>query len=169
MKDLVPPAGTNDGLQHWTLIVAPQELLEPSKTYTYDDSIVLDHPPFLPLLLPELKLGRPGDELLFNIATSTLLSHWRQAVEELALPDAVLYQLRHAAASADILSKRRTPTEIMARGRWSTLASLKRYAKGGKAQQMMHALAPATKRYCLEVEANFEAIVLQRVAAYSPP
>lgn len=45
-----------------------------------------------------------------------------------------LYVLRHGGASEDLQCRARSPLEVQARGRWRTLASLRRY---GKASRLM--------------------------------
>lgn len=52
VRDLVARVeGSNTGLRWWSVVVAPSELGVPSKTLTFDDTIVLDHPTYLGELL----------------------------------------------------------------------------------------------------------------------
>ena len=53
-----------------------------------------------------------------------------------------MYQCRHTGASMDVVDNLRPLLEIKRRGRWHTEESLKRYAKGGRAAEM---LAKASK------------------------
>ena len=54
---------------------------------------------------------------------------------------------RHSAASADLLSQRRTMVEIKAYGRWKSDYSMRRYAKVAKMQQYAALFSPALMAY----------------------
>eukprot|EP00973_Karenia_brevis_P042613 5898224-Karenia_brevis.AAC.1 len=59
---------------------------------------------------------------------------WKIVNQRLGI-DAHVYQLRHTGASADALAQRRTMQDIMSRGRWASVRSVKRYAKPGGIQR----------------------------------
>lgn len=50
----------------------------------------------------------------------------------------MLYQLRHGGASHELLTGFRDVPGPMKRGRWKTLASVRRYEKGGRVHQQVH-------------------------------
>ena len=52
------------------------------------------------------------------------------------------YRLRHGGASRDYQHKMRSLTEIQKRGRWKSAASVRRYEKGGRLNQLLRSLAP---------------------------
>eukprot|EP00974_Lingulodinium_polyedra_P088554 8586919-Lingulodinium_polyedra.AAC.1 len=64
----------------------------------------------------------------------------REAQAALGPASLLQYQFRHAGASDNALAGRRPMLEIMARGRWSTLASVRRYAKPGAIQRFWHSV-----------------------------
>ena len=69
------------------------------------------------------------------------------------------YQLRHGGASEDLASKRRTETEVMRRGRWTTTASLKRYAKETKLLHVVNQVPKDVYRFGQFVLANFSKVL----------
>ena len=59
--------------------------------------------------------------------------------------------------------------EVMARGRWSTTTSLKRYAKSGKLQKIVNDLSVENLAYCEWAAYNVIAVLSGTVAALPPP
>lgn len=55
----------------------------------------------------------------------------------------VLYQLRHGGASGDYLEGRRSLQDVAMRGRWRTMASVRRYTKAGRVQKVLQSLPPS--------------------------
>jgi len=146
VSHLAPPVKGNAGMAHWTLTVAPQQELQPSKTQTFDDTVALDS-----WLGPELgryAKGRPAESALFTTGPKEAAKLWKAACKAVSLPPkTVAYQLRHGGASEDVLQKKRTHQEVGERGRWSTLASLRRYAKGGRLQRLLRGLPDHVTAY----------------------
>ena len=70
-----------------------------------------------------------------------------------------LYVLRHSGASDDLLSCRRSLTEIKARGRWVTDSSLRRYAKATKLQQNLNQLDAAVIAFGNAIDAQLVSLV----------
>jgi hypothetical protein len=146
VKDLLPPANSAAaGGNWWSIQIAPQERLQPSKTQTFDDTILLDASPGLGPLLGQLAQHRAPDAVLFQISPDEVRQHWMQAVEVLGFKGLVQYQLRHGGASSDLLSQRRPLSEILARMRVSSLTTLRRYAKPGRLASMLHQMSPAVR------------------------
>eukprot|EP00972_Heterocapsa_arctica_P097654 14410021-Heterocapsa_arctica.AAC.1 len=86
----------------------------------------------------------------------------------LGLATAVLYQLRHGGASEDVLSGRRPMLEVLARGRWATWASLRRYAKAGLLQKLLSSLPGHVMLYVQWCSANLGDIMAGRVRPCLP-
>mmetsp|Transcript_40163 Transcript_40163/g.127065 ORF Transcript_40163/g.127065 Transcript_40163/m.127065 type:complete len:99 (+) Transcript_40163:1-297(+) len=78
------------------------------------------------------------------------------------------YQLRHAGASSDMLARRRTVGEIMARGRWAALKSVRRYAKGGSVQKAVERLAPGVRLFCQQMERDLPRILKGEIGVVVP-
>ena len=55
----------------------------------------------------------------------------------------VLYQLRHGGASHELATGRREITALAKRGRWGSMASVRRYEKGGRLTELVSRLTPA--------------------------
>ncbi len=56
----------------------------------------------------------------------------------------------------------------MARGRWSTIKSVKRYAKGGAIQKTLGRVPEPVRTYCQEAMINMSAMLAGRLAAPRP-
>eukprot|EP00972_Heterocapsa_arctica_P113715 16438678-Heterocapsa_arctica.AAC.1 len=52
------------------------------------------------------------------------------------------YQLRHGGASCDTAMRFRNVNEVVPRGRWLALSSVKRYAKSDQVQRLLGMLSP---------------------------
>lgn len=137
-----PAAGSRSPLAAPILIVAPEERLVKSKAQTFDDSVRMDHPPWLGGLLVTLRASRTNGEALFQIDRADLQKLWRWAFARLGIEGVVLYQLRHGGASGDYLEGRRSLQDIAMRGRWRTMASVRRYTKAGRVQKVLVGLPP---------------------------
>lgn len=136
------------GLQTPSVIVAPFEEKRASKTQTFDDTILVDGPDWQQQVVMRLASGKK-EGLVFEVSEPDSLCQWKKAVSALRLPeDTVMYQLRHAGASADLLSGKRKLPEILLRGRWRSVSSVRRYAKPGQVQRRYNLLDDAVKGYC---------------------
>ena len=167
IDDLVKPSRNKGGpLKHWSITLAPHELGVSTKTQSFDDTIMLDHPEYFGDLLGAHVQGRAKSEPLFRVEPGSYYRLFKRIAKQLRLPDgAVPYQLRHAGASADLLEHRRTRAEVQSRGRWKCKESMARYAKPGKVQEYFNKLEDATQAFCLWADENLENILLKRVAA----
>jgi len=144
-----PAGGPQLGLQVWTITICPEEDQRSSKTGTTDDTVLLDHPPWLGPLLQQLVDGQPRNRRLLGLTLDQFNRQFRMGCRALML-NAHPYQLRHTGASSDLIANRRTPTEVAARGRWRTLRSLQRYTKTGGLQRALHRIAPPVRIFCQE-------------------
>ena len=136
-----PRMGSTDGYQHWGMIVNDASTGGPGKTGVTDESVVVDNASLWPLL-QGLKRRRSDQDPLWTFAPSAIRLAFREALIKLGIWDGVstLYTLRHGGASDDLLSGRRTRKEVKDRGRWVTDASLNRYAKRSRMQQLIASL-----------------------------
>ncbi len=109
-EDLSAPVGGRQrGVQSWTLTIAPSEWGETSKVGISDDTdtITLDEPPWLGPLLASMCQGCGAREPLLPVTCAEAMAQWTRACEVLRIK-AHRYQLRHAGAFNDTLSKTRS-------------------------------------------------------------
>eukprot|EP00974_Lingulodinium_polyedra_P042048 4034845-Lingulodinium_polyedra.AAC.1 len=57
----------------------------------------------------------------------------------------------------------------MARGRWSTLSSVRRYAKPGAVQRLWNSMAEEARGFCVQAADRLEAVVAGHASAALPP
>ena len=79
-----------------------------------------------------------------------------------------MYGLRHGGASYDLLHKRRPLHSIKIRGRWTSDASLKRYAKESRLIQETHKIPRPTLEFGMAVEKPLELSFRVRPPVRSP-
>ena len=170
VQDLLPPTGgANPGLQLYGLMLGPSDRGLPTKAQVFDDTVVLDHPSWLAPLLAGLTHGRVAGASLFAVDHEALKREWKACQELLGLHGTALYQLRHGGASEDALSRRRLVPEIMSRGRWAALTSVRRYTKPGLVQKVMRDLTTPNREYVLWCSANLQAVMEGTLVPPLPP
>ncbi|CAK0831634.1 unnamed protein product [Prorocentrum cordatum] len=135
-----PRAGSVDGHQHWGMIVNDATTGGPGKTGVTDESVNIDNASLWPLF-QGLKRHRAPMDPPWSFAPSVIRQVFREACAGLGIWDGVstLCALRHGGASDDLLSGRRSRKEVRGRGGWVTDASLNRYAKRSRMQQLIAA------------------------------
>ena len=153
---LRPSRGRAKLLRCWSLFLAPQERGLPTKTGLYDETIYLDHPEGLGEAIGAYASQFPPSAILFPFPEALILRAWKAAAAAVGVEDAVLYQLRHAGASGDLLSARRTLAAIEGRGRWRTSTSVKRYSKSGQVQRSLAKLSRAQMSFASASLANLD-------------
>ena len=138
---LVPPNSVAGSLYtQWGLIVNSAELGVPGKTGLTDEAVVLDQQEWWPLWA-SLRAARADSMPLWTFTADQARVEFNDAVEFLGIPgQPSLYVLRHSGASDDLLASRRPLSDIKARGRWVTDASLRRYAKSTRLQRTINEL-----------------------------
>ena len=147
-EDLIPPAGSRQrSLNTASLVVAPQERLEVSKTQTFDDTVQMDYPKGLSPALLSLKKKRKAGEPLFDLSRVPVQALWKQATTALKMGKVVLYQLRHGGASGDYLEKRRGLSDIALRGRWFSMVSVRRYTKASRVQKVLLGIPEDVRKF----------------------
>ena len=169
---------------YYCLIVCPRDALKPSKTHTYDDSVVLDTPDRT-LLLPVLEhflmtcAGPPhSTEPLFNFTHSDLLRWFKVGMTWLSLdPWAFsLYSCRHGGPSEDFSRRVRDLNCIQRRGRWACDQSVRRYQQTGRLHVVYARAPPSVLSLCLQVTSHFDVLFRDQptllrpvVGSYSVP
>ncbi|CAE8704798.1 unnamed protein product [Polarella glacialis] len=143
-QDVVPPSRM---CQWWVIVLHPQEGEAASKTGMYDESLVLDNDKFAFVgpALRRMMRGKKAGDLLFNFSAAEFNVKFHGALNTYNLKRVGMvcsYQLRHGGASEGALSKARPLVEIQKRGRWTTLASVRRYENGGRAVEVFNRLSP---------------------------
>jgi len=133
-SNLIPPQEMlGRSGRYWSLLMhqVDQKL---SKIGVYDDSILLDseHRQWMSLDLKKLYDRTAPGGLLFTFTMSQWSNAFQAALKELGLPKTVLYSLRHAGPTADVLAGRRDLVTVKKRGRWISDSSLRRYEKAAK-------------------------------------
>ena len=153
---VIPPTSRRTGV--WGFIIAPLESQRTSKTFQFDESVVLDWPEFPALgrALGRLLKGRTGEQAFWPFSRETFMQAWVKDGQESGVsvlqPD--VYALRHGGASHDLLHQRRTVPEVKMRGRWQSDASVRRYGKLARAMKEENRLLPSTKKYGEQVLAK---------------
>ena len=126
--------GTKGATGRFSLFIREEESGIPSKTRTFDDSVILDRLGLLWMdrLWQALIVGRPGHADLIpkdqnEIALKTIF-------EELGCSKlgVVAYSLRHGGPSCDFMKKFRNLDEIQQLGWWRSPTSVLRYQKASK-------------------------------------
>ena len=160
VQDLLRPAGgAGLGRQFWSIQVAPEDRLEPSKTQTFDDTIIVDESPRLGALLGRLAEGKAPTAPLFDLSPKLVRQQWSEACLLLGYPELVMYQLRHGGASSDLLARKRSMGEVMSRMRVRTLVTLRRYAKPGRTTLMLQRMSPSVRAFANTALSNIDVVL----------
>ncbi|CAK0808579.1 unnamed protein product [Prorocentrum cordatum] len=148
-SQLIPPGFTTaTAMHHWRVVLHLFERQTPSKTGAFDESLLVDSScfPWMPSLVQELHRRTPAGHRLFPVTYAQWNYHFKAVVAELGLQvlgNLTLHQLRHGGASHELYAAARPLRDIQKRGRWATVAALRRYAKGGRVQEQLHRLPRA--------------------------
>ena len=127
---LLPP--TQQGVPHWVVLLFPDAGVERSKVGSSDDTIPLDsrRMPWIGAVCQSLAVG-PPEEKVFKQDYPAFARSFKVAARALGI-DLVPYQMRHSGASLDRAKGLRTLEATQKRGRWTSLASVRRYEKHGR-------------------------------------
>ena len=141
--------------RHWALVVRPQEVGVPLKTGEFDKSLLLDSEGFdyLSQSLARLKSLRSAEKMLWPMNLEEFGKFFHGALKTLGLDHLgiTLYSLRHAGASWDLLTGRRSYEQVKDRGGWKTDTSMQRYAKAARSQQLAGEMPYHVVKYGLQV------------------
>ncbi|CAK0824461.1 unnamed protein product [Prorocentrum cordatum] len=156
-RHLVPPvAHLGQAPTPWGLLLHDSDLQLPGKTNLWDESVLLDQAPWLEPALEALRTVA-GDGPLWDFLPTSIARLFEDACHALGLMHLQphLYSLRHGGASEDLLSGARTPEQVMRRGRWATVASLRRYGKETRLLREAAKVDPDVLLFGEIVERNF--------------
>ena len=131
-------------LGYWTIVPRIAELEVPTKTGEFDTSLVMDlerHSILVPML-EYLKSHTAEGMQVFPFEHGTVASEIIMVLKQLHLSHLGLtaYCLRHGGASEDRAQNTRPLLEVMKRGGWKSLNSLRRYEKHGRLQLVLEKL-----------------------------
>ena len=123
------------------------------------------------MLPPKSGTGQHRDAALFDFSERESPAHSKLVLAELGLKGdhAVLYELRHAAASGDLLANRGPAIEILLRGQSASLTRQKTYARPGPPQKALARRSPCQHAYARVAHSNLQARLEQILPAEPPP
>lgn len=160
--NIIPPAkSVGVHYRHWTILLHPQEGLEPSKAGTFNDSLVVGSQgrewigKMVGRLYSTFRGSTNGPLFPFNL--NQFEHEFRVSVGKLKLQKLRLtpHCLRHGGASHDFLAGVRNLQEIQQRGCWASFESVRRYSKHGRISKQLHLLTAkqqdAAKQASLEL------------------
>lgn len=131
---VVPPHGQGATGQ-WAVTIAPAGLGAPSKTSTYDDTVIVGEakkPRSQTSVVLKALYDTRSVELFPRLTLHRFEVLMRKTCVESASGDAYMpHQCRHGGASHDALDGIRPMRDIQRRGRWRARESLRRYEKHG--------------------------------------
>ena len=166
-EDVLPPSqGRAVLLREWSLFLRPEERGEPTKTGTWEETIYLDYPVGLGEAIGSYAAQFAKQTPLFPFQDKLVLQAWKSAAEAAGVGGAVLYQLRHAGASGDLLAARRTLPAIQGRGRWKTSTNCRRYSKSGQVQRSLARLSANQMALGIACLKNLDGLLL---GTWQPP
>ncbi|CAK0860311.1 unnamed protein product [Prorocentrum cordatum] len=174
VKGLVAPVdqrrrrGQQSALDRWSIVVAPQEDCALSVAVAFDDAIALDSPSWAGPALRGAAGRRAGEDLLLPVEAGLAVSAFAAAAMPLGLPRLCLDQLRRGGASGDLLARARGLSDIAARGRWRSGASVRRCAKAGQVQKLLRALSSDAMLFCEWADENLQGAIEGAVAPKLP-
>ena len=164
-RQIVAPNQVN---RRWSVLLSESSPVEgqsqPSKTHELDEAVLIDHPYLLWLgaILKHLKKGKRASMPVFDFKMAHVSSVFGQALDACGYrPHGVqsVYQIRHGSASTDRLTQQRSMEELMKRGRWRSLSSLRRYEQGGRISQVFGCLSPEEQKAALMAEKQLPIIL----------
>ena len=156
VRHLVAPSPAFPHQPWFALLLHDADVGVPGKTGMLDDSLSLDCLCCLNELFWTIVQHKSGDETLFNFSTAAFNKKFGQICRDLRLDPLKpsLYALRHGGASEDLNSKARLTSEVQLRGRWRTLASLRRYGKAVRLATQLAKIPAEIAKYVLLVESK---------------
>jgi len=159
-EDLNAPAASV--VQHWSLLLAPERRLTPTKTGIFSDSVLLDAPytSFLEPMIARLAI-QPKGTPLWDFSYPELAGYLKKAATELGL-SVHAYQARHSGPWIDLALGLRTLEAAQKRGRWASAKSVIRYERHARLATEWNKLSAAQQALFLECERRVEDIFFAR-------
>lgn len=166
-KHVIPPVRAAGRQFSWVnVVIRDAEGMKPDKVGVFDNSLPLDVKPiqWIGLALLDRKKALPKQtDKLFRFSMEEFRKKFQAAAQEINLEGIHPYQLRHGGATEDLTSKIREFSMVKARGRWKTDASVRRYAKTGRVQQLLCRLSLRNMQFCTWSEKNIQAVYQGRL------
>ena len=157
-RQLTPPVPGGTGhLALWTLVLHMSEMLQPSKTGGWDETLHLADTQRWAWLAAPLARGYSSwlrsnvqDLPIANFSLRCWTETFRKALRSLGVPaktceNFVLYMIRHGGAADDCATENRDLPSIKKRGAWRTDTSVARYSKSARINQQVMALSKKTR------------------------
>ncbi|CAK0855216.1 unnamed protein product, partial [Prorocentrum cordatum] len=160
---VVPAQATaGGGYRFASLVLRPEEELQPTKTRGFNDSTLLDSVsrPYLGVLVERLAKQKGfSAELLFPRSAAAFTAMFKRAAADVGLEawELTPYILRHAGPSHDWLTKARSLGGIKRRGRWISDMSVRRYEKSSRVMRRLATLPRDCQLLLAESANNLEA------------
>ncbi|CAK0837395.1 unnamed protein product, partial [Prorocentrum cordatum] len=153
----VPPApAAGPGCTCKALLMHPLERGVAGETGHCDDSVAIDQAPLWPILDALSLATTPGaSPWSFPLEAITLQVRAARRALQLSSPRPHLYSLRRGGASDDLLTGRRSPTEVQRRGRWAVASPMRRCGKEGSPLGEMARISAEVFAFGALVETNF--------------
>jgi len=184
-QDLIVPADVSaTQMQKHVVIISAFEKGVPTKTGSYDETIILDDErcqvlgPLLEEMVQEREKQESSDEEgedvedipLWDFSAAEFRRTWLEAVDHFGVSAlfGTPYQNRHGGASRDRWLKLRSMEAVKKRGRWAQVSSLLRYEKSGKVQQVLNGMGKEVLRYGETLRSNFGKYVRSGTAPAPP-
>lgn len=158
-KHMVAPNPIN---RFWSAVMSPSSDEEgaamPSKVGETDESVTLNvnFLQWMNPLLAHLKTAANDNDFVCPFPQSQGSKIFLEAVDALGFRSngvQCTYQIRHGAASTEVLCRGKALEDVMKKGRWKTLVSVRRYEQGGKLAQVFESLSKKVQKQCLDSEA----------------
>jgi hypothetical protein len=173
-KHMVAPNPINP---FWSVVMSPSSEEEgasmPSKVGETDESVTLNvnFLQWMNPLLQSLKQKSDDNDFVCPFRLSIGSRLFMEAVRALGFQKQVhcTYQVRHGAASTEVLCRGKALEDVMKKGRWKTLVSVRRYEQGGRLAQVFGSLSKATQNKCLDAEAKLAQSMLTFVGCKKRP
>ena len=157
-KQVVPPIpGGTGAMLLWSMVLHMRELLQPSKTGGWDESLYLADSPRWAWFAAAIargfnhwsQSGNPEARVAsfsLHVWTDTFRKALRAiGVDKARIEQFVLYMLRHGGAADDLASSNRDLPGIKKRGAWRTDSSVARYSKSVRLNQQVASLSAAAR------------------------
>lgn len=168
--NVIPPARRlHQKYSHWTLLLRPEELRNPSKANQFNDSLVVGSTgrEWIGELLGRIYTLQcdPGDSRLFSFTLNRFEKEFKNSTKRLKISHLKLspHCLRHGGASHDYLFGIRSLVDVQARGCWATYESVRRYAKHGRISKQLALLTPEQQNSAKQATLDLPRLLLKQL------
>lgn len=159
-KNVVAPVKRAGRQYQWVMvIIREEEGMKPDKTGIFDNSLPIDRPELRWVgnaLLQKARACNSKEDGLWAFSMDQFRKEFVKSGMNLGLENLHPYQMRHGGATEDLTAKFRDHNGVKSRGRWRTDASVRRYAKVGKVQQLLSRMTECSVRFCQWSEQNLD-------------